>query len=240
MFYQSALRLDPDYDAARLGLGWSYLDEGIHRESGVPGSGDPLERATELARQVLERNPDSAEAHALVGQIHLHRRNYERAAEAGRRAVALNPNGADWYAHLANTLLYAGRPAAALEAMERARRLSPFSPPWYEARRGHALYLAGRFEEAAAVLGRYIAQADAGPKPENWRNRGVYRALPFRVMLIAVHGALGRPEAVGSHVAAIRARSPNFRVDAYVERYFPYRDESARARLVADAARGGL
>lgn len=92
-----------------------------------------LTDAVRLYREVIERDPDFALAHAGVGALHAirffnfgeDRSLLQSAFAAARRALDLQPDLAEAHAALGTTHLSSGRFAEAIPAFERALELSP-------------------------------------------------------------------------------------------------------------------
>ena len=81
--FNRALTLDPDFDAATLGVGWTYYAQARwHWATGK----FPYDRRTEflataaqIAQRVMARNDALAEPLALSGQIHMSGGDFEKA-----------------------------------------------------------------------------------------------------------------------------------------------------------------
>ncbi len=115
-------------------------------------------------RRVLADRPDSAEAHFMLGLVHLQKNRPAEAERSLRRAIEIDPGDARYHNNLGKSLLALGRPEAALAAFEAAlARLPEFDPA--RAGRGAALMALDRHEEAEedlhAVLARRPGHADA-------------------------------------------------------------------------------
>ena len=120
--FERALELDPQSNGARIGVA-TLLDENIAR--GVSKSLEDLSRAEKLAREAVERDPNSARAYYALGAAHrLQNRLAESRAEL-ERAIALDRNSASAILQLGITLLFSGEPEAALPRFEQALRLTP-------------------------------------------------------------------------------------------------------------------
>jgi adenylate cyclase len=152
--FVKALDLDPGYARAYVGLSW------VHLQSFQFGwNTDPLtlERARELAERGLVLDSTLHQAHSVLAQIHLWKREHDRAIAEAERAVTLAPNDADGYETLAEVLAWAGRPEDSLRSIEQAMRLNPQVPFFYRWTLGHAYYLMRRNEKAIDEL-KKVAQ----------------------------------------------------------------------------------
>lgn len=130
--------------------------------------------AREYLEATVERAPDFAEAHALLGEAYLRQALFDRAqraeawprAEAAvRRALALDDNLATAHAVFSRILLLRdwNWPAAAAESL-RAIELDPDAP---DARSAYALYLRSAGRAAEAIIERDRAQR-ADPLNPQW------------------------------------------------------------------------
>jgi Flp pilus assembly protein TadD len=108
--------------------------------------------------------PDNPMALGQAANV-VRREDPARAEAMTRRAAELAPNDADVLAYLA--FRAAHFPTLAPEAVdwiERAIRLNPTRPDWYDWNRGMAMFVAGRFGEAASAYARAPdhVEAEAG------------------------------------------------------------------------------
>lgn len=87
------------------------------------------QKARDAASTALQLDPDLAEAHAAVGQVHVYAAPYDFATgePALRRAIELSPSWAIAYQFLGAALLEQGRIDEALKQWETARELDPLS-----------------------------------------------------------------------------------------------------------------
>jgi adenylate cyclase len=153
--YEKALALDPQYAGAYASLGWTYfLDWGFHWNQEPQN----LERAFELAQKAVVLDDSLPDAHALLGQIYMQKKQPEQALAEAERAIALDPNYADSYAVLAEILSLVGRPQEAIGMAEKALRLDPRgrNAATYLYELGVGYFFAGRIEEAIATFKRTL------------------------------------------------------------------------------------
>jgi adenylate cyclase len=146
-YLEDALRLDPDYAAARALLAWCH--EWCFARAGF-AEGEKL-AALRHARKAAASGTDDATALAIAGFVlTLLSKDSEAGLSAIDRALALNPSCATalYLGGLANAL--SGYPAPAIALSQRALRLSPFDFLAYEAylAQGIAAVLEGRFDDA--------------------------------------------------------------------------------------------
>jgi TolB-like protein/class 3 adenylate cyclase/Flp pilus assembly protein TadD len=147
--FETAIQLDPNYAAAYVGLGYTYLAAAFSgwTEQVV----ESVLKAKEYGQKALELDGANAEAHALLGTVYLNQGESDQAIAEIRQAIELNPNDAKSYAMLGGALTYGGKSQEAIAPFELAMRLNPdmdvgrFNPV------GWAYYLVGRYEDAVKV-----------------------------------------------------------------------------------------
>jgi tetratricopeptide (TPR) repeat protein len=117
--YESAMRSGDSSGIVANNLAWAYAQRGSN-----------LDRALELARIAVERDPKNAAALDTLGFVELKRRNFSEAAGALSKALALM-DGKEWsaqkpevYRRLADAYLGAGLPEKSADARAKAERLS--------------------------------------------------------------------------------------------------------------------
>ncbi|MGH9492554.1 MAG: protein kinase domain-containing protein [Terriglobales bacterium] len=148
-YFQQAIKLDPGYAPAWVGLARAQA-----RQAG--GGYAPAEEGYQKAREATERalalDPNLAEAHAAMGSIKtVYDWDWVGADASFRRALALEPGNALAVASAAGLAFTLGHFQEALALDRQAVQLDPLSPPVHYSLAIHALY-AGRLEEAVAAL----------------------------------------------------------------------------------------
>jgi Tfp pilus assembly protein PilF len=93
-----------------------------------------------------------------LGYVYLWQKQYEPALAEMERAIALDPNDALSYAVLAESLSRVGRVEEAVEMVAQTLRRKTFPVDQHVNFIGAASYLAGRHEEASALLKQYLAR----------------------------------------------------------------------------------
>jgi tetratricopeptide (TPR) repeat protein len=123
-----------------------------------------IDEAEEGYRRVLARHPKSAEAHFMLGLVHLEKNRLPEALSSLSQAIAIDPGDARYHNNLGKALMGLARPQEALEAFESAlARLPDFENALFG--RSAALMALNRLPEAeqafGAILTRHPAHADA-------------------------------------------------------------------------------
>ena len=111
--FQDALREDPAFSSAYLGLGVAYSGLGRH------------DAAVDALQQAIRLRPGQAEAHYNLGVALQRAGRLEEAAPALQKAVALEPDYAAAWSNLGWTYARVGAYGKALDAYRRALRLRP-------------------------------------------------------------------------------------------------------------------
>lgn len=153
-YYQQAIKLDPGYAPAYVGLAASY------KELGVWGSLPPREaaaHASEAIQKALVLDDTSGDAHAVLGHIHfLWDWDWAGAEREYQRAMELSPPSTDTRIQYAVYLSAMGKHDEAIAVMRQARDLDPVSLP-ANALLGDVYYWAHRFDEAIDQLHKMLA-----------------------------------------------------------------------------------
>jgi len=150
---ETGLAIDPDngYLLYVRGLiDWQTYNTGIDSDPAL------LERSGAIARQILERDPESVEGHRLLGLVLVQRQDLRGSVEHLERALAGDPNDAETLTWLAFIRPMTGRDSSAI--IERLAKVDPQSPMIFGAR---ALppFFEGRFDEAVDQIRRGVEAA---------------------------------------------------------------------------------
>ncbi len=160
-FLDDALKLEPNYIAARAFRAWCH-EICFTTEPGFVEA----ERTAGInhARAVIASSTDDATALAIAALPMLHlSKDYEAATSTIERALSLNVSCATALYMGAHIYAFRGNPTVATSYAERALRLSPFDPLLYEAYLALALasLQAERYDEAASRFAKAV-QANSG------------------------------------------------------------------------------
>jgi len=220
--FEKAIALDPEYALAHSMLGFTHL-----MEWPTGWSQDPqwLERAFELAQRAITLDSSLPEAHCLLGNIYLWRKQHEQAIAELEKTISLDPNHADGLTDLGSILNWAGRPEEAAELVMRAMRLNPTYPAFYLFNLGHAYFLMERYEEAIAALKRVLNR-----NPSFW---------PAHFYLVASYSELGREEEAQAHMTELLREWSEGSLETARQR-LPYKDPAVLERTLNDLRNAGL
>jgi TolB-like protein/Flp pilus assembly protein TadD len=124
-YLQEAIRIDPDYALAHVGLADAY------RSMALGGEQPPNEyfpKAKAAANRALEIDGTLAEAHAVLGFIiYWYDWDWAEAEKHLKRALELNPNNADVHFAYGQFLSTLGRFDEGLPELKRSRELEPLN-----------------------------------------------------------------------------------------------------------------
>jgi len=147
-YFEEAIRRDPTFAPAYVGLAEVYDDLGDIFVGGAPGEVRP--KVVASARKALELDPTLAEPHALIAGVYQTHWQWREAEEEYKRALALNPNDVGTHLGFASWLLAQGRIEEALAWSRRARALDPLGVTGVST--GWILFHARRYDEAIREL----------------------------------------------------------------------------------------
>jgi serine/threonine-protein kinase len=153
---EAAVKAAPSYAAAHAAIGECHCVMGF---AGFARPSEVFPLGRQAGERALEIDPDSADAHAVLGhEAGTFEWQWEQAEEHFQRALALSPGHAlarIWYSHL---LAASGRFAEAIDHTERACECDPLSPTM-RTTLGLALYYARQFERAEEAF-RAVLETD--------------------------------------------------------------------------------
>jgi TolB-like protein/DNA-binding winged helix-turn-helix (wHTH) protein/Tfp pilus assembly protein PilF len=147
-YFQDAIRRDPAFAPAYVGLAESYQKMatvfiGARAEDVRP-------QVVAASQKALELDSSLGEAHALLADIYQKEWRWNDAEAEYKRALALNPNDAVTRLNYANWLVCRGRPDEAVSLAQSALELDPLGES--AAQIGWILFQAHRFDEAQRQL----------------------------------------------------------------------------------------
>jgi TolB-like protein/class 3 adenylate cyclase/Tfp pilus assembly protein PilF len=168
-----SIALDPTFAGAHSRLAYAIVLSMIYFDAAPEPS--RMDEALEAARKAIELDDQDANAHFVLGRVHLARCEYDQAIDALEHAVELNPCLAVSYCGLGDSLAYEGRLDEAIEQFETAIRLSPHDPfRWaFYSYRSLAHLFRGEYEDAVAWARRSVAI----PNAQYWARAHLVAAL---------------------------------------------------------------
>jgi TolB-like protein/DNA-binding winged helix-turn-helix (wHTH) protein/Flp pilus assembly protein TadD len=122
-YFDDAIRRDPTFAPAYVGLAQGYWLLGTVRVGAPPGETRP--KVINAAQKALELDPELGDAYIALADTHISQWHWAEAEAEYRRALDLNPNDAAAHLGLANWLQFQGRIEEALEWARRGRELDP-------------------------------------------------------------------------------------------------------------------
>lgn len=191
----------------------------------TPTPQQSIERAAEWAGRAIAMEDADGQAHAVMGHIHLYRRQHDKALEVAEQAVAIRPSCANSNGQLANILYYCGRPADAADRVRQAMRLSPVHPPWYNALLGASYKELRLWSEASAACQEALRK-----KADD---------LDARLVRIEVGRATGDETAARVLAGEVVAVKPDFSVSKWAGTQ-PYREPAVLDRIERALREAGL
>ncbi len=125
--FQEAIRIDPNFASAYIGLATATLSQCWWGELAPV---DGLAAARSLVSRALELDETIPEAHSFRAMIRFFERDWEGAEQSHLDAIALGPSMAEVHGQYAAQLLIMQRFDEALIEVRLAQKLDPLSPTW--------------------------------------------------------------------------------------------------------------
>ena len=194
-YFQSAIREDPSYALAYVGLADCYNSLGSVQFGALPPK-EARSRGQMAAAKALELDSSLAEAHSALGNVQHYSWEWKAAEQEFKRAIELNPNYANAHNLYASYLMSRGRIDESIAASNRARELDPLSLA-ISVQRGYLLENARRYNEAIQQLNDVIA-VDQNHYQAQWMLGHTY----------AMNGQLDQAIAAAERAVALSDRAP--------------------------------
>lgn len=225
-YFEQVIASDPKISKGYAGLASAYA---IAADYGY-GSSSPkaeLTQAASLARQALARDPQSAQANAVLGLVAVDREQMQDAFTYYRRALALDPAYAPAHQWYGAALLRSGKAIEGYKELQRAANLDPSSvaaTDWL----AQAAYVSRRYEDAVSY-GRQALDLS----PERYT---VYQIIGLSYEALGNHrAAVEAYRAYGSSCSMCRYDAAALLAHAYAAEH-----ESGAAQAELATARRGL
>ncbi len=196
--FQKSIELEPDYAAAYVFLGRTYLFSVAY--GWTEFAGVALQQAHDLAQKALSIE-ESAAAHALLGNVYRYRQQLDLAVGELDKAIALNPNDAVSRAYRGILSVYLGNTDEGIQALETARRFNPNMLPSHFMHLGLAYYLKGRYADSVRVL-----EVGKGKYPDE---------VFMRIALAAAYAQAGHTANAEYEAQIVMKLHPFFQADSY-------------------------
>lgn len=90
-YFEKAIKIKPDFALAMAANSEAYAYYAFHIERNGMSADRHFQKAKQLARQALQINPQSAEAHRALGWYYFAYGVYPKALQNARQAAAINP-----------------------------------------------------------------------------------------------------------------------------------------------------
>lgn len=218
------LKVDASFTNGYPYLAALYLREFQFGIVGKSGDRATLDRALVLARQAVERLPESARAYQILSAVLFGRQDYPESVAAAERAVALNRYDMTVLSDYGGRLVMTGEIDAGLEVLQRAASSGALRPSWYN------FYL---------FLGHYLQ----GDMPAARHYAGQITPEPYPLGHVAhalAASSAGRDDDAKAALRKLVALGPGWAIDTAGELRRLIGSEAVVQRLANDLAKAGL
>jgi DNA-binding SARP family transcriptional activator len=183
---------------------------------------DRLGPCTELAQHAIELDPTEAEAHRVLGGIHLCRGEHDTSRIYFERAQQIHPGHSHILAHAARYHMHTGDPQTATSLIGKAQQLNPLHLSWYWEHLGIATFVKGDYQGALDAFGRM-------------QNHSFYDQL----YVTAANAHLNRMRHAKNSLVNVLKSKPGLR-RSNISYLFPYRDRPDLDRVLNGLEKAGL
>jgi tetratricopeptide (TPR) repeat protein len=221
--YERALKLDGNYLAAIVALGFCHMDE--LRLGWAAAPQETFREVNELYDRAVSLNPNYPDVHGLAAFIALYNKEFDLAIGRMQEAIRLAPNSAEMVAYMGMLYVYLARWEDAILHYERAMSLSPHYSVWIASNLAWAHRRAGRLNEALVIFEEVLAHV-----PD------FFRAL---IGVTSVYGRLGRIDEARAAATKVLRADPLFSVENW-SRGQPAADQRVLEDLKIDLHNAGL
>ncbi|MGB5732900.1 MAG: winged helix-turn-helix domain-containing protein [Thiohalocapsa sp.] len=212
--YGQAIRLDAAF--ARADGGLALIHAADYRNQWAADGDAALGRAQDMAQAAVQIDPQTPEAHWVLGYVSTQRRHHDEALSNLDDALAVAPGFADAYALKGGIKTYIGEPSASIPLLRKAIRLKPTAGYLYFLALGRAYFFLGDFEQARFNLNEAIARNPA--------------SLEAHVYLAATLQDSGDGDGAAWEAEEIRTLAPDFSIRTWLYTY-PMTDAGQVERL---------
>jgi len=152
-YFNDAIRREPGFAEAYVGLADAYAELGTVFVGGSPG--EARAKVISAARKALELDPELAKAHVQLASVYQREWRWRDAEAEYKWALQLRQNDAEAHLGFAQWLLSQGRTEEAMEWSKRARELDPLAVTGTSL--GWILFSARHYDEAINELNAILA-----------------------------------------------------------------------------------
>jgi TolB-like protein/DNA-binding winged helix-turn-helix (wHTH) protein/Tfp pilus assembly protein PilF len=185
-YYSNAIQQQPDYAEAYTELARSYTHLG--HTLALPPDQSFLKAKT-AALKAIEIDEHLADAHAILGQVHLlYDWNFAEAEKELQRALELNPNNVSAFSRYAEMLAANGRHKDALEKIQRRLDLDPISAK-SNAVASAFHFFARRYDDAIANADNVLAVNPNSYEAHLWKGLSLEQKHQFPLALFELKKA---------------------------------------------------
>ncbi|MGD8674005.1 MAG: tetratricopeptide repeat protein, partial [Thiogranum sp.] len=222
-FFEAAVRYDPNYALAYAMLAWTYAYDAMNGWSQDREAS--LYRALGLAQKAVSLNEALPVAYFVTGLAYRELGEYIKALVEAEKAIKYDPGYANAHLLVATLLLAGGRPQEGLDRIRKAMLINPHHPYNYILHFGQALYILGRYDEAATSFEQGLATNPASQRLHIW--------------MAAAYAQAGDVESAQWEADQILTMDPNFSLKR-IERTLPFKDPADRERVLEGLRKAGL
>jgi adenylate cyclase len=213
--WNETIALDPQYALGYVSLAYTYSRASLWGWDKNPEKS--FQQAEELAEKALKLDDSLPDTYALLGNLSLWKSQYDQAVSFGEKAVNLNPNGADIAGLYAINLSAASRQDEAITWFKKSIRLNPITPAWVLQYLGRAYILAGRYDDAIAVLKKILTR-----NPD---------FLAGHIYMAASYSLAERENEARASAKEVLRINPKFSLESY-SKLLGFKDEDDKKLLV--------
>jgi adenylate cyclase len=153
---QEAIALDPEYAAAYLQVGWTYLDEVWFGMTKKPS--ESIAKAEEMAQKAISIRGLTDGENALLSCVYLLRKDLDKAIAYAEKAVEQRPNFAYVHHILGMALRSNGQYDEAILRFQKALQLNPVKPLVYLNNLAWAYFHSRQCDKAISIWNEVLAR----------------------------------------------------------------------------------
>ena len=151
---QEAIALDPEYTAAYLRVGYSYLDEiwfGMTKEPS-----ESIARAEEMVQKAISIHGITATENSLLCAVNILKKDLDKAIYYGEKAVEQSPNNAYAHSSLGTALRLNGQYDEAILRFKKALQLNPVKAIHLQNGLAWAYLYSKQYEKAISIWNKTL------------------------------------------------------------------------------------